>query len=86
VSTTLIATAVAFALAIAAMAIGVMLSGKRLRGSCGGLANLRDAQGRPMCEACSNPSPECRGEGRGRDAAGASAASASAADQPSPRS
>ena len=30
-STTLIATAVAFALAIAAMAIGVMLSGKRLR-------------------------------------------------------
>ena len=78
-STTLIATAVAFALAITAMAIGVMLSGKRLRGSCGGLASLRDAEGRPMCEACSNPSPECRGEGRPREVD-----AASAADPPAP--
>jgi hypothetical protein len=60
------------------MAIGVMLSGKRLRGSCGGLASLRDSEGRPMCEACNNPSPECRGEGRAREVAAASASDPSA--------
>lgn len=51
-----------FAVAIVGMAIGVILSRKRLKGSCGGLASLRDEHGRTMCEACTNPSPECTGE------------------------
>ena len=51
-----------FAVAIAGMAIGVILSNRRLRGSCGGLANLRDSQGKTLCEACTNPSPDCQGE------------------------
>ena len=51
-----------FALAMAGMAIGVILSNRRLRGSCGGLANMRDSQGNTLCEGCSNPAPDCQGE------------------------
>ena len=54
--------AAVFAVVIAGMAIGVILSNRRLRGSCGGLANLRDAQGKTLCEACTDPSPDCQGE------------------------
>ena len=53
---------VVFSLAIAGMAIGVILSNRRLKGSCGGLANLRDSNGRTLCDACTNPSPDCSGE------------------------
>ena len=54
--------AAVFAMAIAGMAIGVILSNRRLRGSCGGLANMRDSQGKTLCEACTDPSPDCQGE------------------------
>jgi len=70
---------IVFALAVAGMAIGVIVARKRLKGSCGGLANLRDEHGRPMCEACSHPSPECRGENAGDER---SAPSRSTEDQP----
>ena len=53
---------VVFGLALAGMAIGVILSNRRLKGSCGGLANLRDSSGKSMCDACTNPSPECSGQ------------------------
>ncbi|MCA9237901.1 MAG: (Na+)-NQR maturation NqrM [Planctomycetales bacterium] len=51
-----------FAVALLGMAIGVIVSDRRIKGSCGGMANMRDTQGRTICEACTNPSPECRGE------------------------
>lgn len=51
-----------FAIAMAGMAVGVIVSNRRLKGSCGGLANLQDASGKTLCDACTNPSPECRGE------------------------
>jgi thiamine biosynthesis lipoprotein len=54
-------TLAAFAIAVIAMAIGVIVNKRRLTGSCGGLAGLRDASGRPLCELCSNPSDACRG-------------------------
>ena len=56
-----LAAIVIFALAVVGMAVGVMLRRRPLRGSCGGLANARDEHGRIVCEACSHPSPECRG-------------------------
>lgn len=51
--------AVVFALAIAGMAIGVVISGRSLRGSCGGMAGMKDSRGNPICEACTNPAEEC---------------------------
>jgi hypothetical protein len=59
---TILLAAGIFGMAILAMAIGVMVTGRRLRGSCGGLANLQDEAGNTLCEACTEPSPECRGE------------------------
>jgi len=55
-------TLVVFALTLVAMAIGVIVSNRRIKGSCGGLAGLKDPHGNPACDICSNPSPECRGE------------------------
>ncbi len=52
---TFMITAGVFLLAFAAMAVGVLFSNRRIRGSCGGLAGLQDEQGRPMCDACSAP-------------------------------
>jgi thiamine biosynthesis lipoprotein len=54
-------TLAAFVLAVFAMAIGVIINNRRLTGSCGGLAGLKDASGRPLCEVCSNPSETCPG-------------------------
>jgi hypothetical protein len=54
--------AAVFAVAIAGMAIGVILGNRQLKGSCGGLANLRDSQGNTLCDVCSHPSPDCQGE------------------------
>ncbi len=57
--TTFVLTAILFGLAIVGMALGVILSNRRLRGSCGGLAGLKDEEGRPFCEACTHPAEEC---------------------------
>ncbi|WP_146452998.1 (Na+)-NQR maturation NqrM [Bythopirellula polymerisocia] len=53
---------VVFAVALSAMAVGVIVSNRRIKGSCGGLANMRDSHGNTLCEGCTNPSPECQGE------------------------
>ena len=60
--TVVLITILVFALSIAGLAIGVIVSNRRLKGSCGGLANLKDSSGQTMCDACTNPSPECQGE------------------------
>ena len=48
-----------FAVALSGMAIGVILSNRSIKGSCGGLNNFKDSVGNPICDACSNPSPTC---------------------------
>lgn len=60
--TTFLITLAAFAIALTGMAIGVIISNRRIKGSCGGLAGFKDDQGNSICEACTKPSPECRGE------------------------
>ena len=60
--TTFIAAAVVFGVALAGMAIGVIVSNRRIKGSCGGLNNFRDSVGNPICDACTNPSPSCSGD------------------------
>lgn len=44
-------TVLAFGLAIAGLAIGVIMKGKPLKGSCGGLNNL-NKDGKSYCELC----------------------------------
>lgn len=58
-----------FLVAIAAMAVGVILGNRRITGSCGGLASMKDRDGKSICEACTNPLPSCGGveEGQARD-------------------
>ena len=55
-------TAAVFGIALVGMALGVILSNRRIKGSCGGLAGFKDSEGKSICEACTNPAPECRDE------------------------
>ncbi len=48
-----------FVLAFAGMALGVILSNRCIKGSCGGLSNLRDEQGNSLCESCTTPKENC---------------------------
>ena len=59
---TLLITGFIFAAAIVGMAIGVIISNRRLKGSCGGLANMKDSKGNTICDGCTKPSPDCLGE------------------------
>jgi hypothetical protein len=59
--TLLIAAFVAFALVMAAMAVGVIFSDRRIKGSCGGLGAMSDRYGEPMCECGAKPG-SCGGE------------------------
>jgi hypothetical protein len=44
-----------FGLAAGAMAVGVILGNRRLKGSCGGLGGMVDEQGNPRCECGAAP-------------------------------
>ncbi len=67
--TELLAALIVFVIAIVGMAIGVIVSNRRLKGSCGGLANLRDEHGEITCAICGDPSESCKGEDDGRSRA-----------------
>lgn len=56
---TFIAVAAIFGLAICGMAVGVIFSNRRLKGTCGGLNNMPGAEGSP-CDLCQTPADECR--------------------------
>ena len=43
-----------FLIAVAGMAVGVIISNRRLKGSCGGVSGTTDEQGNPMCQLCTN--------------------------------
>lgn len=51
---------VVFALAALAMAVGVIVSGKQIKGSCGGLAGMKDENGDSVCLSCSRRTEGCR--------------------------
>ena len=57
--TTLLLGAAGFAIAIIGLAAGLILRGKSLAGSCGGLAGMKDERGNPICQSCSIPPEEC---------------------------
>ena len=55
----ILASIVVFSLALTGMAVGVILGQKKLKGSCGGLANMKDDQGNPLCTMCETPPDDC---------------------------
>ena len=55
-------TAVVFGIAILAMSVGTIVANRRLQGSCGGMAGLKDEGGRTICDMCTRPSAECSGD------------------------
>jgi thiamine biosynthesis lipoprotein len=57
VLSTFILAAIVIALAIGGMSLGLLCSNRCLRGSCGGMRNLRDEHGHPVCDACCGSSP-----------------------------
>lgn len=48
-----------FALAMCGLGAGVIISNRRLKGTCGGLQGLKDANGQSACEMCSTPDEDC---------------------------
>lgn len=56
---TYLAAAAVFGLAVTGMAVGVIFSNRRLRGTCGGLNNMPGVEGSP-CDLCETPADECR--------------------------
>ena len=56
------ASFVVFGVVMAAMAIGVIFSNRRIAGSCGGLANMKTEDGEPMCECGARVGESCGAE------------------------
>ncbi len=45
--------------AVIGLGIGGIVANRQLRGSCGGLAEMTDAAGNPVCSSCTNPPEDC---------------------------
>lgn len=62
--------AIVFGLVILGMAVGVIFSNRRIQGSCGGLGNMPDGQGKSPCMVCGNSPKDCaEGDGAAMPAA-----------------
>ena len=57
-----VAAAVLFLVAVGGMAIGVLISNRQIKGSCGGLAAMPGGTGDSVCDLCSVPRKECVNE------------------------
>ena len=56
---TFLLTPLVFGIFFMCLAVGVIFSNKRLKGSCGGLANMTGEDGKSMCEICPNNESNC---------------------------
>jgi thiamine biosynthesis lipoprotein len=54
-----VAAGVLFLVAVGGMAIGVLVSNRQIKGSCGGLASMPGSEGKSICELCTTPREEC---------------------------
>jgi hypothetical protein len=54
-----VATFIVLMLAILAMSFSFIVSGRRFKRSCGGIANLKRLIGFTPCEACKQKSADC---------------------------
>ncbi len=55
-----IAALIVLALAMLAMSIRFMVSGRRFKASCGGRNNLKKLVGLTPCAACKQNTPDCQ--------------------------
>ena len=53
---------VVFLVAVGGMAVGIILSNREIKGSCGGLASMPGNDGKSICELCTIPRDECVNE------------------------
>ena len=58
---TFVAAGIIFVIALTGMAVGVIFSNRRIKGSCGGLSNMPGQEG-SACDLCENPAEECQQE------------------------
>ncbi len=58
--TMFLVTAVAFALLLFAMSVGVLFGQRSISGSCGGVNGTKNEDGSVSCSLCSSPSDACR--------------------------
>ena len=72
---------VIFAIVMTGMAVGVIVSNRSIKGSCGGLGALRDELGGPMCECGATEGETC---GRDDGLEYAAVAQIAAATPPTP--
>ena len=56
---TFLLTPLVFGIFFMCLAVGVIFSNKRLKGSCGGLANMTGDDGKSMCEIWPNNESNC---------------------------
>ena len=56
---TFLLTPLVFGIFFICLAVGVIFSNKRLKGSCGGLANMTGEGSKSMCEICPNNELNC---------------------------
>ena len=54
-----LAALLVFGIVIAGMAVGVIFSNRRIKGSCGGLSAMSDEFGQPLCGECGAPPGSC---------------------------
>ncbi len=54
-TTTLLSVFILFVIVMCVMAVGVIFSNRVIKGSCGGLNNMSDRFGEPMCECGAKP-------------------------------
>lgn len=69
---TFLLTPLVFGIFFMCLALGVILSNKRLKGSCGGLANMTGEDGKSMCEICPNNESSCENKVSSNDSSGPS--------------
>ncbi len=64
----LISAFVIIGIVMVGMAVGVIFRDRPLKGTCGGLGNMRDELGMPMCECGAAPGDSCASEEAAKDA------------------
>lgn len=59
-----------FTIAVFSMMVGVLLSNREIKGSCGGIAGIKEKTGNGLCESCETPKEDCQNRSFAKDGQG----------------